>query len=139
MKKEGNFHILPKTSKNWKGPKSQKKRLYGVSWKQKNREKRTSKKEEKKRKKTEHTIISSHRKKLRHQNIHVMLSYAKKTTNITPKNQTSWVTQLKILLVFWKHGGKTEERAYFYRKNGVHNHLFIISRWTKRQNIHVMS
>ena len=38
--------------------------------------KKKTKKKSKKKKKTEHTIISSHLKKLRHQNIHVMLSYA---------------------------------------------------------------
>ena len=51
-------------------------------------DKGTIKKEEKREKKTEHTIISHTSRNSEHQNIHVMLSYAKKATIKEEKNNT---------------------------------------------------
>ena len=76
MRKKGNFHIFQKTSKNEKFAK--------MKTKFKKQQKKTKKRIEKE-KKTEHTIISHNFRNSEHQNIHVMLSYAK-ITQKTKKN-----------------------------------------------------
>ena len=51
-------------------------------------------------KKTEHTNISPHLQKLRHQNIHVMLSYAKRAKNQTTNANESCLEQLSLCVVW---------------------------------------
>ena len=100
-----------------------KKRSCSVSWKRKKQRKKKRKKE----KKTEHTIISHISSSRVHQNIHVMLVYAKKKPRKTKKKQKGvWKKQQHAFINFSFFG-----TAYIFwlkkEKNGAHNHLSHIS------------
>ena len=76
-----------------------------------------------KRKKTEHIIISHNLRNSEHQNIHVMLSYAK-TAN--KKNTPSKVVTKSLLIIFGVFSGWTVfyklQNCKKKKKNGAHKH-----------------